>query len=180
MTRLDGVIEDIKAVDASNHSWLFEDGKLKDDVVVGDVLPLLEELKEYEVDTTDDAIEKLVTKHDMRRWNTYNWGANITHELDCVESEINGYLYMAIMVHRFGDVRCNYTERFLVRFDDEYEWFELENRVQIKEVADRYIADIDIMSEGYNVYDHETGNDVGDFYDIEIKDLLKSIAEHTK
>lgn len=181
MTRLDRVIEDIKAVDASNSSWLFENGKLKDDVLVGDVLPFLEELKEYEVDTTDDAIQKLITKHYTRGWNTYNWGAKITHELDCVESEINGYLYMAIMVHRFGDVRANYTDRFLVRFDDIYEWIELESRMQYKTICDgRYCIDIDIMSECYNVYDWDKFDSIGEFYEIEVKDLLESIAERTK
>ena len=135
-------------------------------------------MKEYEIDTTDEAIEKIVENSD-RGWNTYNWGANIDHDLNAWEMEINGYLYMAIMVHRYGDVRGNYTDTFLVRFEDEYEWFELESRVQMKSILDKYIADIDIMCESYNVYDSEAGEDLGDFYEIELGELLKAIAEKT-
>ena len=83
---------------------------------------------------------------------------------------------MAIMVHRYGDVRANYTDRFLVRFDNEYEWFELNSRVQCKEICDgRYCVDIDIMAECYNVWDNEKEVSLGDFYEIEVEDLLKEL-----
>lgn len=83
---------------------------------------------------------------------------------------------MAIMVHRWGDVRANYTDRFLVRFDNEYEWFELNSRVQYKTICDgRYCVDIDIMTECYNVWDNEKEVSVGEFYEFEVEDLLKKI-----
>ena len=111
-----------------------------------------------------------------RRWNTYNWSANIDHNIDVAELEIDGYTYMAIMVHRYGDVRANYTDRFLVRFNDCYEWFELESRVQYKTICDgRYCVDIDIMSEAYYVWDNKEEVDLGEFYEIEVEDLLKEI-----
>ena len=110
------------------------------------------------------------------RWNTYNWNANLDHHIDVAELAICGYVYMAIMVHRYGDVRGNYTDRFLVRFDDESEIFELEARTQYKDVADgRYTCDIDIFSEWYNVWDNEKQTEVGEFYEIEVDDLLAEI-----
>ena len=179
MTRLDAVIKDIKEVNKECHAWIYNpNGTIRDDVICGNVLDLLYELKDYEIETTEKSIDWIV-EHSTNRWNTYNWCANIDHNIDVAEMEINGYTYMAIMVHRYGDVRVNYTDRFLVRFDNEYEWFELESRMQYKSICNgKYMCDIDIMAECYNVYNFETGEDVGEFYQLEVEDLLEAIEEH--
>lgn len=180
MTRLKNVIADIRAIDSmGNGAWIFENGKIRNDVFCGDVVPLLEELKEYEINCTDDAIEKIfdISVEQECHWNTYNCNANISHNLDVAEAKINGYVYMAIMVHRYGDIRANYTDRFLVRFNSEYEFYELESIIQSKEINDRYIADISLMMEGYNVYDYINGEDIGEFYELEKADLLNTINE---
>lgn len=176
MTRLDAVIEDIKEVNKMGNAWIYDaDGNIKDDVICGNVLPLLYELKDYEVESTEKSIDWIVENAD-RRWNTYNWNANIDRHIDVAEVEIDGYTYMAIMVHRYGDVRANYTDRFLVRFDNEYEWFELESIMQYKTICDgRYFIDINIMSETYTVWDNEEEVSIGEFYEIEVEDLLKEI-----
>ena len=178
MSRLDNVIKDIENVNKECHAWIYDaDGNIKDDVICGDVLNLLYELKDYEIETTEKSIDWIVVNAN-KHWNTYNWNANIDHNIDVAEMEINGYTYMAIMVHRYGDVRANYTDRFLVRFDNEYEWFELESRMQNKTICDgKYCVDIDIMSECYNVYDWELGESIGEFYEIEVTDLLDAINE---
>ena len=180
MTRLENIIADIRAIDSrENGAWIFENGKIRNDVLCGNVILLLEELKEYEINCTDDAIEKIIniSNEQEHHWNTYNWNANISHNLDVAEAEINGYIYMAIMVHRYGDIRTNYTDRFVVKFDSEYEFYELESMIQSKEINDEYIADINLMTEGYNVYDYINGEDVGEFYELEKADLLNAINE---
>lgn len=176
MARLDAVIKDIEEMNKMGNAWIYDaDGNIKDDVICSSVLPLLYELKGYEVESTEESIDWIV-EHADRRWNTYNWNANIDHDIDVAELELDGYTYMAIMVHKWGDVRANYTDRFLVKFDDCYEWFELNSRVQCKEVAGgRYNVDIDIMTEYYNVWDNEKEVSVGEFYEIEVEDLLKEI-----
>ena len=177
MTKLDAVIKDIKEVNRECHSWIYNpNGTIRDDVICGNVLELLYELKDYEIETTEKSIDWIV-EHADNRWNTYNWCANIDHNIDVAEKKINGYTYMAIMVHRYGDVRVNYTDRFLVRFDDETEWFELKSRMQYKTINDKYCADIDIMSDVYNVYYWNIGEDVGEFYQLEVEDLLEAIEE---
>lgn len=178
MTRLDAVIKDIKEVNKTCDAWIYDaNGNIKDDVICGNVLDLLYELKDYEIETTEKSID-LVVEHADHRWNTYNWNANIDHHIDVAELEINGYTYMAIMVHRYGDVRANYTDRFLVRFNDIYEWVELESRMQYKTICDgRYCIDIDIMSECYNVYDWDKFDNIGEFYEFEVEDLLNAIKE---
>lgn len=176
MTKLDAVIEDIKEVNKTCGAWIYDaDGNIKDDVICGNVLELLYELKDYEVESTEESIDWIV-ENANRRWNTYNWNANIDHDIDVAEVEIDGHTYMAIMVHRYGDVRANYTDRFLVRFDNYFKWLELESRVQYKTICDgRYFIDIDIMSETYNVWDNEEEVSIGEFYEIEVEDLLKEI-----
>ena len=178
MTRLENVIADIESVNKEGHAWIYNnDGEIKDDVICGNVLDLLYELKDYEIDTTEKSIDWIVVNAD-RRWNTYNWNANIDHNIDVAEMKINGYTYMAIMVHRYGDIRANYTDRFLVRFDNEYEWFELESCMQYKTICDgKYCVNIEIMSECYNVYDLELGESIGEFYEIEVTDLLDAVSE---
>ncbi len=178
MTKLDAVIKDIEAVNKASVAWVYDaDGNIKDNVICGSVLPLLYELKDYEVESTEESIDWIVENAD-RRWNTYNWNANVDHHIDVAKLELDGYTYMAIMVHRYGDVRANYTDRFLVRFDNEYEWSELNSRVQCKEIVDgRYCVDIDIMAECYNVWDSEKEVNLGDFYEIEVEDLLKEINQ---
>ena len=176
MTRLDAVIKDIEAVNKIGYAWIYDaDGNTKDNVICGNVLPLLYELRDYEVETTEESVDWIVKNAD-RRWNTYNWNANIDHDIDVAEVDIDGYTYMAIMVHRYGDIRANYTDRFLVRFYDCYDWSELEPIMQYKTICDgRYFIDINIMSETYNVWDNEKEVNVGEFYEMEVEDLLNEI-----
>lgn len=178
MSRLDNVIKDIENVNKECHAWIYDaDGNIKDDVICGNVLELLYELKDYEIETIEKSIDWIV-EHATHRWNTYNGNTNIDHNIDVAEMKINGYTYMAIMVHRYGDVRANYTDRFLVRFDNGDEVFYLESCTQCKDVADgRYTCDIDIFSELYDVWDNEKQNEVGEFYEIEVEDLLDVIEE---
>ena len=176
MTRLDAVIKDIEAVNKIGYAWIYDaDGNIKDNVICGNVLPLLYELRDYETEATEEFIDWIVKNAD-KRWNTYNWNANIDHHIDVAELELNGDTYMAIMVHKYGDVRANYTDRFLVKFYDSYEWSELESIMQYKTICDgRYFIDINIMSETYNVWDNEEEVSVGEFYEIEVEDLLNEL-----
>ena len=137
MTRLDAVIEDIKEVNKACGAWIYDaDGNIEDDVICGNVLELLYELRDYELDLPKGAIDYVVESAN-RRWNTYNWNANIDHD---------------------------------------YEWSELNSRVQYKTICDgRYCVDIDIMTESYTVWDNEKEVSVGEFYEFEVEDLLKKI-----
>ena len=176
MARLYAVIEDIKEVNKSCGAWIYDaDGEIKDDVICGNVLPLLYELRDYEIEATEKFIDWIVG-HADKHWNTYNWNANIDHDIDVAEIHLNGDTFMAIMVHRYGDVRGNYTDRFVVRFGNEYDWFEFNSRVQCKTICDgRYCVDIDLMTETYYVWDNEECVNVGEFSELEVEDLLNEI-----
>ena len=176
MSRLDNVIEQVKAVrqiDKNHRAWIFDDnGNIKDDVLCGDILPLLEELKEYEINVSDEWIESF--REDSEGDNTYNWGANICNDLNMNYRKDCGIILF--MVHLYGDIRGGYSDYFVVKFDRFDDLFYLESMTQMKGINDRYVADINLFREGYTVYDTEIQDDIGEFYELEVSDLLKSIA----
>ena len=182
MTRLEEVIEEVKAVrTGAMHPWIFdESGNVHKDVLVGDVIPLLEELKEYEIDITDEEIEEFINDEETKGDNTYNWGANISNDLQIHSQEYDGEITMVIAVHLRGDVRANYSDYFAVKMRGFYEFYELESMLQHKDITNTLAADINLMSEGYSVYDYEHDDDLGEFYELEIKDELPEITARQK
>ena len=182
MTRLEEVIEEVKAVrTGAMHPWIFdESGNVHKDVLVGDVIPLLEELKEYEIDITDEEIEEFINDEETKGDNTYNWNANISNDLQIHSQEYDDEITMVIAVHLRGDIRGGYSDYFAVKMRGFYEFYELESMLQHKHITDTLVADINLMSEGYGVYDYEHDKDLGEFYEIEIKDALPEITARQK
>ena len=64
MTRLEKVIEQVKAVRHSGiGGWIFDsNGNIKEDVICGEVLPLLAEMKNKEINVNDKYIEDLINR----------------------------------------------------------------------------------------------------------------------
>lgn len=177
MLRLDGVIEDVKAARQGKYKpWIYDDnGKMLDSVICGEVLDLLEELKDYEIEATDEWIDEFISAEDTKGYNTYNNGANISNDLNYWIRETEDECIMAIAVHLQGDIRGGYSDYFVVKFEDIYEWFSLESRTQHKPITDTLTADIDIFSECYEVYDYSTDDYIGSFYEVEVGDLMEKI-----
>lgn len=182
MTRLEKVIEEVKAVrTGASRSWIFdENGNIREDVLIGDALPLLEELKEYEIDITDEEVEEFIKDKETKGDNTYNWGANVSDDLQIHSQEFDDEITMVIAVHLRGDIRANYSDYFAVKMRGFYEFYELESMFQPKHITDTLVADINLMCEGYGVYDYEHDDELGEFYEIEIKDALSAITARQK
>lgn len=182
-TRLENVIEQVKAArTGKNKPWIFtEDGKIADNVMCGEVLDVLEELKEHEISVSDEWIENFKNNPKVKGDNTYNYNANISNDLNMnyLEND-DGEVIMLIMVHLYGDIRGGYSDYFVVMFDSMYEFFELESAIQVKDVNEHMVADLNIFSESYNVYDYEKQEDVGNFYELELADLLEEIKNQGK
>ena len=178
-TRLENVIEEVKnARIGSYRPWIFnDDGKIKDDIIVGEILYLLEEMKEYEISVSDEYIADFL-KNDWnkrRNGNTYNVNANISNDIDYTALEIDDGCIFLVKVHLYGDIRGGYSDYFVLKMDDFESFFELEEWDQSKMINDRYVADINLLSEEYSVYDYEKHDNVGWFYDIECEELLEKI-----
>ena len=181
MSRLETVIEQVKnARIGKSKPWIFNDkGKIKDNLIVGEVLDLLEEMKQYEIYVSDKALINMynIDWRKTRNGNTYNNSANISNDIDYKAIEKEDYCLFLVKIHHYGDIRINYSDYFVLKMDNFESFFELDSWIQSKTINDRYSADIDLMSEIYWIYDYEKQKNIGEFYDIEIDDILKQINE---
>lgn len=184
-TRLERVIERVKARrSGDNKPWIYdENGEIKSSVIVGDVLPLLEEMKEYEINVSYEYIEdflKKFNKGETINGNTYNSNACISNDIDWKALETKDGWFFLIQVHLFGDIRYGYSDRFVLKMDCFEDFWELNSWLQYKNINDRYSVDIYLYQECYELIDNETHEDLGKYYSMEVKDLLAEIAEKGK
>ena len=179
MSRLETVIEQVKNARMGKATpWIFNnEGRIKNNIIVGEVLDLLEEMKQYEINVSDKAIinMKNIDYRKTRCGNTYNVSANISNDINYTAIEKEDYCIFLIKVHLYGDLRINYSNYFMLKMDDFESFFELDEWIQSKMLNDRYCADINLLSETYTVYDYENQQFVGEFYDLKIEDVLQQI-----
>lgn len=107
--------------------------------------------------------------------NSYNWSSPISNDFNyyIYNDMLDGGIFVEFKVHRYGDVRCNYTDSVLLHFDNEYEFYETlsENNKYTTITVDGvdYNIDISITSDSYEVWDID-GNYIctayGDYEDI--------------
>lgn len=184
MSRLKVVIEQIEnARKGENRPWIYDEyGQVNNDVLTCDVLPLLNNLFEYEIEMSNSEINKFLDEIEpISCENTYNWNANISNDINWRIYKRDGYTNIAIIaVHLYGDIRGGYSDYFVISLGDyesfiefcSYELFDY--TVGYKQLNDKYIADFDMFSESIEVFDND-GNEIGTFYEIETKELLKEI-----
>ena len=175
MSRLTNVIEAVKASRyGENCAWIYDgNGNISKDVICGDIIPFLEELKEYEIEKPDEFIVDFIK--DADNLYTYNYGCNIDKDISVWYKKNNPI--MIACVHLHGDARCGFSDYFVIEMNDYYDncpltqFLQLDSVYQTVEINDRYYADINIFSEEYEIYDYEKGENVGTDYALEKIDL---------
>ena len=170
LTSIDEVIKTVRQYGTS--SWIWENGEISKDALVCNIFPILEDAKQFEIELSEDEFRDIEEDYDTAD-NTYNYGCNISNELDWKEKKGVGCI---VMVHLGGDVRGNYTDYFAVESMDDI--FGLDSTFQPKEITDRYIADLNAFSEYYEVYDTVTQDNIGTCYEIDREDAIKWIKEN--
>lgn len=169
-----------------------------------DIIDILEALEEYELpeeltkvdpselnwDTSefDVVLNRLVEQgyiedaDDYKGDNSYNWMSPISNHFDEKIWRTDNGTIVAIMVHRYGDVRANYTGHGWYRFADDYEFLELlqENGQRFNSVnlqGKDYWCDTDVFSDGIRV----TTEDGNEFYVYELieddREMLQAVKE---
>lgn len=64
---------------------------------------------------------------DYKGDNSYNWSSPINHDFDIKQYDnmLDNGVFIVLKCHRYGDVRGNYTNEVVLKFDSDYEFFEL-------------------------------------------------------
>ena len=104
-------------------------------------LDVLENLKPYEIDSfiSYDFEKELDMEMDFEEYlelyeyeeiksdNSYNWVAPLTNHINyrIYESKVIDDIIVELKVHRYGDIRCNYTEECYLKFQNDYEFYEV-------------------------------------------------------
>ena len=83
-----------------------------------------------------------------------------------------------VKIHLYGDIRSGYSDYFVLKMKDYQEFWELENWLQFKTINDQYSVDIYLNQECYDLIDNENQENLGEYYEHSITDLLKSIKEN--
>ena len=103
--------------------------------------------------------------------NSFNWSAPVSNDFDfkVYRDFVSGGVFVDFSVHRFGDVRCNYTDSVIYHFDSVDEFYELLLNCNKYVQIGNYEVIVDIFNDGFEVYD-EGGDYIrtayGDYDDI--------------
>ena len=91
------------------------------------ILDVLENLKQYEIEVSAEEFLEIEEYEEIKSDNSYNWGAPISNYFNyrIYKSSLYEGIIVEFSVHRYGDVRCNYTEEIYFRFNNEYEFYEV-------------------------------------------------------
>lgn len=183
------VIEQIKSCrKGENRPWIFdENGNIKDDVICCDAVDVINILADYEVNKTEDELYTMFDSDTEKGWfNTYNDNANISNDIDYKTYIINDNYYVLAKFHLFGDVRGNYSDYILWKFDNEdsfiYTLLDDCNGEFSKVVKDNgveYWISMIPLCEIYDVYNSTNEIDYSEHYEIEVSELLESLKNES-
>lgn len=200
MKMIEKIIKDIPMLDIEK-----EDSEYHDECkYLIDTKILLAELQDFEVDIPNEYIENYknvfgngvlqymadITKTNIEDFigdNTYNYNTRILHDFTYRYVDLKHSFYIAISVHRQGDVRVNYTDFCLLKFDNYEEYWETLDEISMENFSDcveynnkHYYYDILLNSEYLRVWCEEDKEDyeVYAYSDESFIDEIKRIEEN--
>ena len=161
------MIEDIKEIHETPVYYFgsyHEPDALETDGFTINIIDVLEALEPYEIPETIEELTEsgyIYDDCDYKGDNSYNWMAPINHDFDFKiydnKNTACDVCYIEFKVHRFGDVRGNYTETVVLQFDNNYEFLETlsecnkYNTIEIDGI--NYSVDVNILSDTFEVFD---------------------------
>lgn len=144
---------------------------IKDNEICLDILDLLEELSYFEItsgvcwDNEEECememhISDYIAEGLENGWieevncgNSYNWQSYLNHEIDYTiykdfEKDV---FYIELKVHRYGDVRCNYSDNVYLEFNHDDDFFEVLidvcKNIEVEMDSKQYILSINALSD---------------------------------
>lgn len=118
---------------------------------------------------------------DYKGDNSYNWSGNVSHDFDIkiYRNALDDGAFVEFKVHRFGDVRGNYTESVILQFNNEYSFWECigdcDRYEDIEVDGKTYDYTVSALSDTYEVADEE-GNYICEAYGEE-EDIIEAIKK---
>ena len=113
--------------------------------------------KELDMEIDFEEYLELYEYEEIKSDNSYNWLAPLTNHINyrIYESKAIDDIIVELSVHRYGDVRCNYTEECYLKFQNDYEFYEVLSEMgkQLLVIKDnkKYDIYIDIFDECPNI-----------------------------
>ena len=109
--------------------------------------------------------------------NSYNWSAPVSNDFDfkAYRDFLSDGVFVDFMVHRFGDVRGNYTDSVIYHLDSLGEFYRLLSNCNKYVQIGNYGVCVDLFNDGFEVYD-EAGNYILTAYG-DYDDVVKTIQE---
>jgi len=181
------MIKDIKELRGKTVSIFGQPTQLDNEVneLLVDIVEIIEEFEEYESDISisqlDEFYEVGILK-ELKSDNSYNWASNVSNDFNfhIYENVENGKILVEFKVHRYGDVRGNYTNSVVLEFDSEYDFLEIlaEGRktVYLEINDDEYMVDITATHDMMEIYNEE-GEYITELYASDIGELENELKE---
>ena len=160
------------------------------------ILDVLKNLKPYEIEAfeiynycneEEEIIEvsaeeflEIEEYEEIKSDNSCNWNSPMRNDFNysIYKSSLYEGIIVELRVHRYGDIRYNYTEEAYFRFNDEYEFYEVleeSNKYFIIEKNNKmYEIEINIFSESPRIYIEEDDEDIEGY---EAYELLEELLE---
>lgn len=184
------IINDIKEIHEAPVYYFgtyHELGTLETDDFTINIIDVLEALEPYEITEGIDELTEggyIYNDWDYRGDNSYNWTAPVNHHFDfCIYDNKNtacDVCYVEFRVHRFGDVRGNYTETVVLQFNNDCEFLEIlsecnkYNSIEID--GNSYNVDVNIFSDGFEIFD-DNGNYINTVCGYDADEITEKIRD---
>jgi hypothetical protein len=151
---------------------------------------LIEALEDYEV--SSEEYEAMIKAYDdeestlevITGYNTYNWNGSIDKDINFNHIKYNEEDFIMLKIHRYGDVRSNYTVEAIVRINlDEFldmimEKLSVYDSIKVDGID--YQVSITAMNEAIEVY-NPLNEEYFEIYTIpEEEDMIEAIKERLK
>lgn len=126
-----------------------------------------EEVDEAEnIDNYLDYLDALFGLKEVAVSNSYNWNSPVDHHFNyyIYEDQINNRYIIKFSVHRYGDIRANYTDSVLYSFDHIDDFFATVAQAGYYKKLGNYYLEACPLREGWRLYTEE-GDEVAELYD---------------
>ena len=123
-----------------------------------EILTVDDEVDEVEsVDEYLDYLEDLYGLKKVSVGNSYNWNAPIDHHFNyCIyQDQMNDCYLVVVAVHKYGDIRANYTDSVLYSFEHIDDFFATVAQAGYYKKLGNYVLEACPLQEGWRLCNEE-------------------------